>query len=470
MTDKVDQYSIDGKANIIVERNLLKAYLEVVPPTGGGNPCSTETVKQALAEKHVSYGINEDSIKEALEEKNWNYKILVAEGKAPVNGKDAKLVYKFPLPSERIGPKVDEKGNVDYYDLGLIHNVKMGELLVEKIPGDDGIPGISILGTEIPAKKGKDIRLPRGSNTVMDEDELNLYATIDGHVTIVDNKVVVDPVLDINGDVDFSTGDIDFVGNVCINGNINPGFKVNSGGDVEVRGFIDGAEVTAAGSIMVRGGITGCMKTLIKARDSIHARFVENSRLDAGRDILIREAIMQSFIKAGENVKVSARRALIVGGTIQAGREVEAKVIGSQLATQTIVEVGVNPHLRDEYQELKQAKEEKEKTMDILNHNLQMFQRSGVSPENLSEARRIRLIKMLDDLKSVRKELEQITDRIIAIESEFRKTKAAKVRVMEVVYPGVRISIGQSIYIVNDPIKFSEFILDEGEVRLTSLR
>ena len=304
----------------------------------------------------------------------------------------------------------------------------------------------------------------------MDEDELNLYATIDGHVTIVDNKAVVNPVLDINGDVDFSTGDIDFVGNVCINGNINPGFKVNSGGDVEVRGFIDGAEVTAAGSIMVRGGITGCMKTLIKARDSIYARFVENSRLDAGRDVLIREAIMQSFIKAGENVKVSARRALVVGGTIQAGRVVEAKVIGSQLATQTIVEVGINPHLRDEYQELKQAKEEKEKTMDILNHNLQMFQRSGVSPENLSEARRIRLIKMLDDLKSVRKELEQITDRIIAIESEFRKTKAAKVRVMEVVYPGVRISIGQSIYIVNDPIKFSEFILDEGEVRLTSLR
>ena len=95
MTDKVDQYSIDGKANIIVERNLLKAYLEVVP-NWWGKPCSMETVKQALVEKHVSYGINEDSIKEALEEENWNYKILVAEGKAPVNGKDAKLVYKFP--------------------------------------------------------------------------------------------------------------------------------------------------------------------------------------------------------------------------------------------------------------------------------------------------------------------------------------------------------------------------------------
>lgn len=468
MTD--NQYSIDGKANIIIERDLLKAYLEVVPPAGGGNPCTMEMVKQAIAEKHISFGISEDSIREALEEKNWGYKILVAEGKAPVNGKDAKLIYKFPLPSERIGPKVDEKGNVNYHDVGLIYNVKMGELLVEKIPGDDGTPGISILGTEIPAKKGKDIRLPRGSNTVADEDELHLYATVDGHVTIVDNKVMVNPVLNIVRDVDFSTGDIDFVGNVCINGNINSGFTVNSGGDVEVRGFIEGAEVTAAGSILVRGGITGCMKTLIKARDSIHARFVENSRLDAGRDVVIREAIMQSYIKAGESIKVSDRKAIIVGGTIQAGREVEAKVIGSQLATQTIVEVGVNPYLRDEYQMLNRAKDEKRKTMDILNHNLQVFQRSGISPENISERKRMELIKMLDNLKSLRQELEQITDRIVTIESEFQKTQAARVRVLEIVYPGVRISIGQAIYIVNDPIKYSEFILDQGEVRLTSLR
>ncbi|MFA7147699.1 MAG: FapA family protein [Syntrophomonadaceae bacterium] len=468
MTD--NQYSIDGKANIIIDKDLLKAYLEIVPPSGGGNPCTMEMVKSALAEKNISFGINEDSIKEALEEKNWGFKILVAEGKPPVNGKDAKIIYKFPLPAERTGPKIDEKGNVNYYDLGLIHNVKMGQLLVEKIPGDDGNPGTSVLGTEIPARKGKDIRLPRGNNTVADEDELNLFATIDGHVSIADSKVIVNPVLTIARDVDFSTGDIDFVGNVCINGNVNSGFKVNSGGDIEIRGFIDGAEVTAAGSILVKGGITGCMKTLIKARDSIHAHFVENSRLDAGRDVAVREAIMQSYIKAGGNITVSGRKALIVGGIIQAGREVEARVMGSQLATQTIIEVGVSPYLREEYQVLNRVKGEKKKTMDIINHNLQVFQRSGISPENLSEKKKMELIKMLDNLKNLRQELEQITERIVVIENEFQKTQAAKVRVLEIVYPGVRISIGQSIYIVNDPIKYSEFILDQGEVRLTSLR
>ncbi|MGS0764286.1 DUF342 domain-containing protein [Syntrophomonas curvata] len=465
-----NNFSIDSKANVFIDKDLLKAYVEIVPPTEGGNQCTLETVTKALADKQVVYGVNEDYLKEALEEKNWGYKILVAEGKPAVNGKDAKIIYKFPLPSERRGPKIDEKGSVNYHDLGLIHNVKMGQLLVEKIPGDDGIPGTSVLGMELPPKKGKDIRLPRGSNTVADEDELNLYATIDGHVTVVDHKVTVNPVLTVSGDVDYSTGDIDFVGNISINGSVNSGFKVRSGGDIEIRGFIEAAEVAARGSIMVKGGITGCMKTLVKAEESIYAHFVENSRLDAGRDVIIREAVMQSYIKAGGSIKVSDRKALIVGGTIQAGREVEAKVIGSQLATQTIVEVGVNPHLRDEYQMLNRVKNDKKKTMDTINHNLQVFQKSGISPEHLSEKKKMELIKMLDSLKSLRQELEQITERIVFLENEFQKTQAAKVRVLEVVYPGVRISIGQSIYIVNDPIKYSEFILDQGEVRLTSLR
>jgi uncharacterized protein (DUF342 family) len=464
-----NDFSIDSKVNVFVDKDLLKAYVEIIPPTGGGGECTLEMINQALSEKQVTFGINEDYLKEALKEKNWGYKNLVAEGIAPIHGKDAKIIYKFPLPSERVGPKIDEHGSVDYHDLGLIYNVKMGQLLVEKIPADDGVPGTSVLGTELPAKKGKDIRLPRGSNTVADEDDLNLYATIDGHVTIVDNKVTVNPVLTISGDIDYSTGDIDFVGNVCINGSVHSGFKVKSGGDIEIRGYIEAAEVTAAGSIMVKGGITGCIKTLVKA-ENIYARFVENSRLDAGRDIIIREAIMQSFVKAGGSIKVKDRKALIVGGTIQAGREVEAKVIGSQLATQTIVEVGVNPHFRDEYQMLLQVRNDKKKQMESINHNLQVFQRSGISPEHLSEKKKMEIIKMLDNLKNLRHELEQMTERIVFLEGEFQKNQAAKVRVLEVVYPGVRISIGQSIYIVNDPIKYSEFILDQGEVRLTSLR
>ncbi len=77
---------------------------------------------------------------------------------------------------------------------------------------------------------------------------------------------------------------------------------------------------------------------------------------------------------------------------------------------------------------------------------------------------------MLDFFKALHQEVSQMEKRIVFLEGEFQRTQSAKVRVKETVYPGVRVSIGQSIYIVNDAIKYCEFILSNGEVRMTSLR
>ncbi|MEN6348060.1 MAG: FapA family protein [Syntrophomonas sp.] len=465
-----EELAINGEAKVKTSNDLLKAYLVITAPVGDGKPCTLEDAKKVLNDRQIVYGVKEENIKEALLEKNWEQEILVAEGKEAVSGTDAKLIYKFPLPQERVGPKMDDKGNADYHDLGLIYNVSKGTPLAERIPPTEGLPGTNVMGGEIGAKNGKDVRLPKGKNTVSDNDDKMLFAIIDGHVTIVDNKITVDPVLQIGGDIDFSTGDVDFVGNVQINGNINSGFKVKAEGDIEVRGFIEGAEVTAGGNILVKGGITGGLKGIVRAKNSVFCRFVENSRVEAGQDILVKEAIMQSFLKAGGCIKVSDRKAIIVGGVIQAFQEVESKVLGSQLATQTVVEVGINPHYRSEYQQLLKSKNEKKKIYDNLSNSLQIFQRSGVSPENLSENKRAALLKMLDEFKKLREELVQMDERISYLEGEFARISTAKVKVLETVYPGVRVTIGQSIYIVNDAVKYAAFVLSGGEVKLTSLR
>lgn len=461
--------SMDGQAKITFSPGKMHAFLEVTAPIGAGLPCQRDQVLKALQDHEVTFGVKEEVIEQALKEANWHHKLLVAEGYEAENGIDGKLIYKFPLIQERMAPKMDEKGNVDYRDLGLIYNVKMGEMLVERIPPTDGTSGKDVTGREIPPKRGRDYRLPRGKNTVADQEERFLYATADGHVTTVDNKVAVDPVLVIGQDIDYATGNIDFVGNVVIHGNVASGFKVYAAGDIEIKGFVEGAEIVAGGTIQIKGGITTGSKGYVKAGQNLYARFIENSRVEAGFDINVREAIMQSYVRAGGSVKVTDRRAIIVGGIIQASHMVESKVLGSQLATQTIVEVGINPHYREEYQQLLKAKTDKKKIYDNLNQNLQAYQRSGVSPENLTDKKRLNLIKMLDDFKTLRQEIGSYDERLSFLESEFEKTQSAKVRVLEIVYPGVRVSIGQAIYMVNDPIKYTEFIQHDGEVRLASL-
>ena len=461
---------VNGTARIEIEKDKMKAFVEVTRPLGAGAPCTLETVKTLLAEKNVVYGIDEDRINEAVMEQNWGRKVLVAEGKPVQNGTDAIISYNFLLPEKKLTPKVNESGSVNFYEIGLVNNVSSGTLLAERTPPVPGESGINVLGQESVPKPGKDFLLPKGKNTVSNETGTKLFATIDGQITVIDRKVSVSPILQINSDVDFNTGNIDFIGSVIIKGNINSGFTVKAQGDIEVGGFVEAAEVIANGSILIKGGIKAGNKGMVKAGENLSARFIENSQVEAGRDIIVKDVIMQSYVRAGRSVIVNDKKATIVGGLIQATESIEAKILGSQLATRTIFEVGVNPYYREEYQKLTKIRTEKKKVMDNLNNSMQMFQRAGVSPQNLPENKRVALLKVLDDYKNTKQELSDYDERIAFLEEELNRISGAKVRALEVAYPGVRISIGSAVYVINDTTKFAQFIMSEGEVRLTSLK
>ncbi|MDD3364048.1 MAG: FapA family protein [Syntrophomonas sp.] len=460
---------VNGTVKVNIHKDKMKAFLETTPPSGNGIPCSLQMAKSILAEKGVAFGIDEKQIVEALLEKNWGIEVLVAQGKPAVDGKDAIIEYKFVNPKEKLLPQADEGGNIDFREMGLVNNITKGTILALRTPPLAGESGMDVLGHELIPRAGKDFALPKGKNTVGNNEGTVLIAMIDGQISISDRKVTVSPVIQLNGDVDFSSGNIDFIGSVLIRGNINSGFIVKAQGDIEVGGFVEAAEVVAGGNILVKGGIKSGAKGFVKAGENLTARFIENSRAEAGQDIIVKEGIMQSYVRAGGSIKVSDKKATIVGGVVQAAQMVEAKVLGSNLATRTIVEVGVNPYYREEYQSLIKIRTDKKKIMDNLNNNMQAFQRSGIAPQSLPENKRLVLLKTLDDFKKIKEELATYDGRIIFLEEELNRIKSARVRALEVAYPGVRISIGSAIYIINDICKYAQFILDEGEVRLTSL-
>lgn len=460
---------VNGSVKVNIDRDKMKAYLEVTPALANGIPVSLEIAKSALEGKGVVFGIDENQISEAVKEKNWGKEVMVAQGRPAVDGKDAIIDYKFIMPKDKLVPRVDAEGNVDFREMGLVNNITKGALLVVRTPPLAGESGMDVLGHELVPRSGKDFALPKGKNTVGNPEGTILLAMIDGQINVKDHKVSIAPVIQLNGDVDFSSGNIDFIGSVLIRGNINSGFSVKAQGDIEVGGFVETAEVVAGGNILVKGGIKSGAKGLVKAGENLAARFIENSRVEAGQDITIKEGIMQSYVRAGGSIKVIDKKAIIVGGVVQAAQMVEAKVLGSPIATRTIVEVGVNPYYREEYHKLIKTRTEKKRIMDNLSSNMQAFQRSGIAPQDLPEKKRLALLKILEDYKKVKEELATYDERINFLEEELNRIKSARVRALEVAYPGVRISIGSVIYIINDICKYAQFILDEGEVKLTSL-
>ena len=68
-----------------------------------------------------------------------------------------------------------------------------------------------------------------GKNVVCNPEMTIMYAAIDGLFTLTGGETInVFPIYEVNGDVDYHTGNIDFVGTVVIRGNVLTGFRIRA--------------------------------------------------------------------------------------------------------------------------------------------------------------------------------------------------------------------------------------------------
>ncbi|MGE5542627.1 MAG: DUF342 domain-containing protein, partial [Bacillota bacterium] len=362
-------------------------------------------------------------------------------------------------------PTESSDGRANFYDLHLVTNVKKGDLLATRIPPTGGRDGLNVRGVAVPARPGRLVPLPKGNNTVESDTGDALYAAVDGQA-LVDRtgKIMVSPVYNVNGNVDFSTGNVDFVGSVKVKDGIQPGFSVRADINIEVGASCEGLLVEAGQDVIVRGGIQGGRRQgkVVAGRDII-ARFAENATMEAGRDVAVSEAIMHSTVSAGRRVGVKGK-GLIAGGVITAGEEVSAKVIGSTLATPTEIQVGVDPKVRND---LAEATEETEKLrkdlkqVDLALRKLKEMEQLGLPPDKRA------LIPVLTRQKNLLSgEVQRRSEQANRLQEEMKSQKRGKVRA-ELVYPGVKVTIGEAVLFVKDEMKDVVLGLNEaGEIRV----
>ena len=86
-------------------------------------------------------------------------------------------------------------------------------------------------------------------------------------------------------DVDNTTGDIEYEGNVIVHGNVRAGFTLKASGDITIMGVVEGANVDAGGNLTVNRGIQGMNKAQIHAGGDIVSKFVENATIVCGGNI-----------------------------------------------------------------------------------------------------------------------------------------------------------------------------------------
>ncbi len=459
----------DSTMRIEVSEDEMKAYVHLSVPKYTGRHMDYDDVIEGLQNAGVVTGLKESEIKEYLEEMEYRRPLLAAEGVPARNGHDASVDYKVRIDKTGTKFEEDDSGKVDFRNLELLENVVVGQLLAVKIPAEEGIPGRTITNRVIPAKSGKDIQLKYGKGTILSEDGTELTAEINGQVVYKLNKISVEPVFIVKGDVSLETGNIVFLGSVIVQGSVQDNFEVKAAGNVEVKGTVHKAFIEAEGDIIVHQGISGKDDARIESTGgSVFAKFAQNAHIVAEKSVVIPEGILHSRVDAGEKVYSVGRRAKIAGGVIRAGDEINARFLGAESSTKTILRVGVNPKILQQIDELLKVKIELETELSKLRLDLKaLTTQKRNAGGKLSEERE----KMLSDYTSreekqneryqeVTSEYEELTSYISMLDH------AGKICAEKTVYPNVDIMIKDDTFPVQDNYNHVKFMLEGGSIQI----
>ncbi|HNY23083.1 MAG TPA: FapA family protein, partial [Treponemataceae bacterium] len=365
----------DAMMSVEITDNDMKAWLYATPPGPGGADLSADMIIAFLRNNRVAAGIDEARIRDFQDMPIYKQNYLVAEGIKPIDGADAKIIYNFETDPTKIRLKETAAGRIDFKELNKVQNVVEGQPLAQKVMAERGKAGKTVSGKYLEAKNGKDIPLPLGKNTKLAEDGLTIVAETNGQVLILNNKINVEPVLNIEGDVSLKTGNIMFLGTVFISGNVEDGFSVKASGNIEVKGTVGKSELDAEGDIVVSQGIAGKGEGFIRSGKSIWSKFIENTRVEAGEFVIVSDGIINSQVSANRKILCQGKRAAIIGGVLSASEEIHAKTLGSLGgASETVLNVGFDPRSKDRLDALTANLQNATRELEDVELNFQTLQ------------------------------------------------------------------------------------------------
>ncbi len=465
----------DKYINVSISDNEMEAYLSLGVPEGLVG-ITVNDVLYKLYEYGVELGIDEDAIQELIDSGQPVRNAIVARGKPVANGKDAEVDILVDL-DKSAKPLITEDGSVDFRNINLIKIVDKDQLLAVKEPPTQGEAGYTVTGRVTPPRPGEDVLIPRGKNTYLSENGLQLFSEIIGNVFSEDEVLNVKNVYVVKGNVDFSIGNISYPGDVVVNGDVKADFRVHTEGNIIVRGTVEAAElVSTSGDIEVKKGIIGTQhekKAKVVAGGSIKALFIQEGVVSAGKNIEVGSYILNSVIHAEHDVVALRDKGMIAGSSVFSGSCVRAKNIGSISDTKTQIKVGKiikgdanfkNKQLEAEITVLEEEDKLLRKRMDFLELLKKRLPKFPVEKEK-------ELVEVLEKIKK----LQVINEDVLAEKEDFESKFVdqfnieRKIYVLQTLWPGVVVGINEVVRKVDSRQRRIMAVLEDNQVEFKRL-
>jgi hypothetical protein len=437
--------SADGCVDVQISEDRMMAVASFYPPVGAGKLIELIEVQELLIAKGLRFGIDWEKLKSFILSCNTsrraNCGVEVARGRRPSDEISPRLEIEASL-LRREAPENPAAQTVDFRAISPFRFVKKGDTLARITPRIKGVAGIDVTGAVV-AYGSSSAHSPKpGKNTQVDEGVV--VAQCDGRFVASDSSFWVSEVLQIRGDVDFSTGHIDFAGDVIIQGQIKQGFKVKAGGSLSCAKLIDASEISCGGDLETGQGILGRMQGTVKVGGSVRAKFIENCYVEAGGDVFVSTGCLNSVINTLGAVSMGPK-GVIIGGKLNAQKGVSAFQIGSNAEVRTEIYCGMDYTVQ-------------KKLTWIRDRNIELALKLKKIEATLASRQNPLLLELRDKLKAAIRKMNDSAKTLIA---SLDKNEEASVVAKGDIHHGVYVEICHVPLVVSNPLSRVRLTLDK---------
>lgn len=463
-----EKSNLESRVKIEVAERNMKALLEIKEPEEGETSQITpQDIMDLLTKAGIVFGINNSLIDEIITGNKWGEKFIVAEGIPPQPGEDAKFEYTFPT-EKSFKPQIKEDGHIDYHELSIVNSVAKDGILIKKIPAAEGARGRTVLGDILPSVSGKDTNIQIGPGAYKDpSDSKIIKASVDG-IIFYDakiNRIEVQKLYAIKGDVDYSTGNINVKSSVDIKGDVKSGFSVKTPYDIQINGNVEQALLSCEGTLKVNKGIVGDGKQSVYAGGDIHAGYINNLTIKCKGSLYVSTEIRNSNVECGGEVILVKGEGTILGGKVFATNKLTAAVIGNRYNVPTEIEVGIPLELKDKHDLKKAEIIACRKTISNFNKNI-----AELSEQKQTEATEQKIATLREESDAALLHLDTLKKDILELEKQGSGKDAPVVIVTKTIYPGTVIKIRHASYEVKEEISHVKFAIVSDEITYTKIQ
>lgn len=299
----------------------------------------------------------EACITKAQDAKPGRFESVIAQANPAIHGVDAYIEWQLealqaaqnenakeqaPAKDEAQADKPTEDETVSFYDQSIYTVVNVGDVLGKVHPEVPGTEGKDVRGKTLATRTAKPLEFKYDETLTIDADN-NLVAKADG-VLVRDRKSArISDTIEVDQNVDFETGNIDFRGNILVHRGIKDCFIVKATEDVEVRGLIEAATIIAGKDLRANGGFAGREQGTADVQGNLYAKYLDAVNIQVAGDLCVeRENINCNNIILGN---INSPRGCIIGGVTKVSGTVELLELGASAQPITEIHVGVLPLL-----------------------------------------------------------------------------------------------------------------------------